>query len=272
MTEPPSLRVSCCGRTATGRVRSNNEDNLWLGHVGDPAARAGDGRSSGSLAWPGWLFAVADGMGGALAGEVASRLAVETLAGELSRRTKEARAPVSREDLRDQGKAAIHAANARIRAEGERDVSRQGMGTTLTVAWAVGRSLEVFQVGDSRAYLVRRGRMAQITKDQSLVGKLVEDGLLTEEQAEQVAGRHIILQALGGEEALDIVHDSVALEPDDLVLLCTDGLSGMLKSAALESTLARGGSLDALCDSLVAQAEAEGGSDNITVLLVRVAA
>jgi protein phosphatase len=237
------LRVACCGRTAVGRVRSNNEDSLWLGRVGDGAARSGDGRGSGTLGWPGWILAVADGMGGALAGEVASRLAVETLASELARRAKEARTAPSHDELRDQGKAAIHAANARIRAEGETDASRQGMGTTLTAAWAVGRTLEVFQVGDSRAYLVRRGKMSQITKDQSLVGKLVEDGLLTEEQAEQVAGRHIILQALGGEEALDIVHDAVPLEPDDLVLLCTDGLSGMLKGAALESTLARGGPL-----------------------------
>jgi protein phosphatase len=271
MTEPPPLRLTSCGRTVTGRVRSNNEDNLWLGRVGDGDARAGDAKGSGSLAPPGFLFAVADGMGGALAGEVASRLAVETLATELSRRAKETR-PTSHEELAEQAKAAIHAANARIRAEGERDLSRQGMGTTLTVAWAVGRALEVFQVGDSRAYLLRRGRIAQLTKDQSLVGKLVEDGLLTEEQAEQVAGRHIILQALGGEEALEIVHDTVALEPDDLLLLCTDGLSGMLKNSALESTLSRGGSLDSLCDALIEKAEGEGGSDNITVLLARVTA
>jgi serine/threonine protein phosphatase PrpC len=170
------------------------------------------------------------------------------------------------------GKAAVHAANARIRTEGEKDLSRQGMGTTLTVGWAVGRALEVFQVGDSRAYLLRRGKIVQLTKDQSLVGKLVEDGLLTEEQAEQVAGRHIILQALGGEEALEIVHDHVLLEPDDLLLFCTDGLSGMLRNATLESTLQKGGSLDALCDALIEKAEAEGGSDNITVLLARVTA
>jgi protein phosphatase len=268
--EPAPLRVVVCGKTAVGRVRSNNEDNLWAGRVGDAGARAGDARGSGDLAFPGWLLAVADGMGGALAGEVASRLAVETLSAELSRHAKDLRAPVAADDLVAHAKAAIHAANARIRAEGERDASRQGMGTTLTAAWAVGRTLEVFQVGDSRAYLVRRGKMAQITKDQSLVGKLVEDGLLTEEQAEQVAGRHIILQALGGEEALDIVHDSVPLEPNDLVLLCTDGLSGMLKNAALEDLLARGGSLESLCDALVSRAEAEGGSDNITVLLARI--
>jgi serine/threonine protein phosphatase PrpC len=263
------MRVTCCGRTVTGRVRSNNEDNLWLGPVGDVSVRAGDGKASGSLAPPGFLFAVADGMGGALAGEVASRLAVETLAAELGRHARGAEGPA---EVVECGKAAVHAANARIREEGERDASRQGMGTTLTVGWAVGKSLELFQVGDSRAYLLRRGRIAQLTKDQSLVGKLVEDGLLTEEQAEQVAGRHIILQALGGEEALEIVHDSVALEPDDLLLFCTDGLSGLLRNPTLESTLARGGNLERLCDALIEKAEAEGGNDNITVLLVRVSA
>jgi protein phosphatase len=266
--EPP-MRVTCCGRTVTGRVRTNNEDNLWIGRVGDGASHAGDSKASGSLAHPGFLFAVADGMGGALAGEVASRLAVETLAAEIARLVHESAEP---RPLGDVGKAAVHAANARIRAEGERDLSRQGMGTTLTVGWAVGRGLEVFQVGDSRAYLLRRGKIVQLTKDQSLVGKLVEDGLLTEEQAEQVAGRHIILQALGGEEALEIVHDHVPLEPDDVLLLCTDGLSGMLRNATLEATLQRGGPLDALCDALIEKAEAEGGSDNITVLLVRVSA
>ena len=273
------MSITSCGRTATGKVRHNNEDNLWAGRVGDDQARAGDREAAGSTAYPGFLLAVADGMGGALAGEVASRLAVESLAEEIKTRTASpaatpASSPASSQAARtsalaDIGRAAVLAANSRIREEGDAHRDRRGMGTTLTVAWIVGRTVELFQVGDSRAYLWRAGKLEQLTKDQSLVGKLVEDGILSEEEAEKVAGRHIILQALGSEEALDIVHKSVALEPADLLLLCTDGLSGLVKHAAIEQVLKRGGSLADMCVRLIGLAEDEGGTDNVTVLLAK---
>ena len=271
MSDPSPLHVSCFGRTVTGKVRTNNEDMLWVGRVGDAEVHAGDGQTDGTTAFPGILLAVADGMGGALAGEVASRLAVETLADEMGRLAQShAAVPPKHSHYGPIGSAAVLAANARIRSEGEGDASRRGMGTTLTTAWIVGGAAEVFQVGDSRAYLFRDGSLEQLTKDQSLVGKLVEDGILSEEEAERVAGRHIILQALGSEEALESVHRSVALKTGDTLMLCTDGLSGLVRNPALEAELRRGGALDALCARLIGLAEAEGGTDNITVLLARV--
>ena len=270
MHEPPVLRLWSCGRTSVGRVRKNNEDNLWLGRVGDPEALPGDREASGSTTFPGMLLAVADGMGGAKAGEVASRIAVETLAAELKDRV--APGPLSARDLRDAGRGAVHAANERIRADGASDATREGMGTTLTVAWLVGGAAEVFQVGDSRAYLFREGRLAQLTRDQSLVSKLVEDGLLSEEEAERLPGRHIILQALGSEEDLDIVHESVPVRNGDVLLLCTDGLSGLLKLPEIEAVLRKAGPLSDQCARLIELAELSGGTDNITVILARVGA
>ena len=269
MSDPLPMRITCSGRTATGLVRHNNEDNLWAGRVGDPAAKAGDRDGGGAASPPGFLLAVADGMGGALAGEIASRLAVESLAEEMSRRIATAgdAAPL---DPAEVGRASILAANARIRAEGEAHRDRRGMGTTLTVAWVLGGNAELFQVGDSRAYLWRDGKLDQLTKDQSLVSKLVEDGILSEEEAEKVAGRHIILQALGSEETLDIVHRSVPVKVGDLLLLCTDGLSGLARNTAIEGVLKKGGSLGDQCQGLITLAEGEGGTDNITVLLAKV--
>lgn len=268
MAEPSPLRVYMVGKTATGRVRRNNEDNLWVGRVGDPEARPGDREASATSHVPGVLLCVADGMGGAKAGEVASRLAVDTVSEEIARRSPPDRACTSRE-MAEIGIASVRAANDRIRAESARDPAYEGMGTTVTVVWLVGGTAEIFQVGDSRAYLLHRGALKQLTKDQSLVGKLVDDGLLTEEEAERLPARHIILQALGSEEDLEPKHDSVALEDGDKLLLCTDGLSGLVRHAALEGALKKEGPLAEQCARLIEMAEAEGGSDNITVVLAR---
>jgi protein phosphatase len=268
MPDTPPMLVSCSGRTSTGKVRQNNEDALWAGYVGDPAVKAGDRDASGKATWPGFLLAVADGMGGALAGEVASRLAVESLAEEVGRRVGKP-APEG-PSLAEVGKQSVLAANERIRAEGDAHRDRHGMGTTLTAAWVVGTTAEIFQVGDSRAYLWRDGRIEQLTKDQSLVSKLVEDGILSEEEAERVAGRHIILQALGSEEALEVAHRSVALKPGDVLMLCTDGLSGLVRTSGMEGVLKKRDALPEQCRKLIELAEAEGGTDNITVLLAKV--
>ncbi len=267
MTEPPPMRLVCCGRSSTGKVRSNNEDNLWCAPLADAHATPGPREGSGLLEWPGVLLAVADGMGGQAGGEIASRMAVENLASELANRIRGNSTPASAAPTL--GKEAIHAANARIREKGERDPLLEGMGTTLTVAWVVGQNAEVFQIGDSRAYLWRGGRLEQLTKDQSLIVKLVEEGLLAPELAETAAGRHIILQALGSEEALDVVHRTVALQPGDVLLLCTDGLSGLVKHSQIETVLRRGGTLAEQAQKLVALAEDAGGTDNVTVILAK---
>jgi protein phosphatase len=268
MGDATPLRLYICGRTATGRVRRNNEDNLWVATIGDASAAPGDREANASSAAPGVLLAVADGMGGAKAGEVASKLAVETLAEELTRRAGVR--PLTSREIREVGIASVKCANDRIRQEGAKDSSREGMGTTLTVAWVVGATVELFQVGDSRAYVLRKGVLEQLTTDQSLVGKLVEDGLLTEEEAERLPAKHIILQALGSEEDLDVEHESVQLEDGDKLLLCTDGLSGLVRHADIEAALKREAPLEDQCTRLIELAEAAGGSDNITVVLARV--
>jgi protein phosphatase len=268
--EAPRLRVNWCGRTVTGRVRRNNEDTLWAAPLGAPEAREGDSEGEADTPFPGLLFAVADGMGGALAGEVASGLAVSTLGSEMARRVRgitEGNEPPERhaEMLR----SAVEAANACIRGEGENNPQRTGMGTTLTAVWILGETAEIAQVGDSRAYLFRDGHLKQLTKDQSLVGKLIEDGIITEEEAERMAGRNIILQALGTEEPLEVVHEQMRLEGGDMLLLCTDGLSGVVNNRDLEEELRKGGTSQEICARLTDLANGRGGPDNITVLLAR---
>ena len=276
MAVPPEpvgtrLRLVWCGRTVTGQVRRNNEDTLWASPLDAPESRFGDSDGEIETAWPGLLLAVADGMGGALAGEVASGLAVQTLGPEMARR-----APALPSDgavgdpaYGDVLKASVDAANTRIRGEGESNPQRRGMGTTLTVVWVRENRAEVAQVGDSRAYLFRAGHLRQLTKDQSLVGKLIEDGIITEDEAERMAGRNIILQALGTDEPLDVVHQTELLQPGDTVLLCTDGLSGVVNNRDLEEELRKGGSPADVCERLVNLANQRGGPDNITVLLAK---
>jgi serine/threonine protein phosphatase PrpC len=266
MSPSTSLRFAACGRTVTGLVRRNNEDNLWLARVGDAAARPGDGAFIGAPDFPGVLLAVADGMGGAKAGEVASRMAVEALAEELGRRASAG----GRGEAAGIGEAAVQAAHAKIRDDARRDLGHEGMGTTLTAAWIVDGVADVFQVGDSRAYLLREGELGQLTQDQTLVARLLAEGVVTAEEAERLPIAHVITQALGSEEDIDVVHHREALRRGDVLLLCTDGLSGLVRHGDIEDALRRGGDLPDMCARLVALAEARGGTDNVTVVLGRV--
>jgi protein phosphatase len=268
--ENPHLRVAWCGRTVTGQVRHNNEDTLWAAALDVPEARYGDSDGEVETRYPGMLLAVADGMGGALAGEVASEMAVETLGQEMIRRVRSpAVAAVDDDGFGDVLKASVEAANACVRGEGESNPQRRGMGTTLTAVWVRANRAEIAQVGDSRAYLFRGGNLRQLTKDQSLVGKLIEDGIITEDEAERMAGKNIILQALGTDEPLDVAHQTEVLEAGDTLLLCTDGLSGVVNNRDLEEELRKGGTPLEVCGRLIGLANERGGPDNITVLLAR---
>lgn len=264
------LHVVWCGRTDTGQVRNNNEDNLWAAPLGTVDSQSGDSDGATGTEYPGILLAVADGMGGALAGEVASRLAVETLGNEMTRRSR-AEHPATNDSpgFGEILKGSIEAANACIRGEGENNPQRRGMGTTLTTVWIHANRAEIAQVGDSRAYLFRAGHLRQLTKDQSLVGKLIDDGIITEDEAERMAGRNIIIQALGTDEPLDIPHETEVLHPGDTLMLCTDGLTGVVSNKDIEEQLQQGGTPPEICARLIALANRRGGPDNITVLLVR---
>ncbi len=209
-----------------------------------------------SLARPG-VLAVADGMGGALAGEVAAQMAVEAVA--------ELAAPVTADDVR----RALQEANRAIRRMASEDPDKAGMGTTLTAAMLAADRLDVVHVGDSRAYLWRDGELRQLTQDHSVVAELVRRGSLSAEDAEHHPHRNVITRALGAEP--EVVADTVSepLRDGDVVLLCSDGLSSYVPERDIAGVLAAAASLREAAEALVERANAAGGTDNVTVVLAR---
>jgi PPM family protein phosphatase len=266
---PNDVVVSVFGRTDVGRTREHNEDAFIVADLTtnnatlDPDVRRHTPGPKGSL------FMVADGMGGAAAGEIASAMAVEIVLAEL-RATW-----VGRPDARgSEGfaralKQATRAANDQINAYASRHQEYRGMGTTATIAGFLGDTLYVAQVGDSRAYLVRDGVARQITKDQSLMQKLIEAGELTEEEAERSERRNIILQALGPEPSIkvDLTHQTV--RRGDALVLCSDGLSGQVTKDDIARVVRDTPNLIDACKGLIELANAAGGPDNITVIIAR---
>ena len=228
-------------RTDIGRVRSQNEDAAW----------ADDARG---------LYAVADGMGGHLAGEVASRMAIDAVQ-RMARAHGRADTLALREMMRW--------ANDEIARHAQQHPECAGMGTTLSVLWRGGRYMYIAHVGDSRIYRLRGGALEQITQDHSLVEELVRARIITREQARTHPRRNIITRALGtqGDNAPDLL--AADAQPGDLWLLCTDGLSGMLTDETIEAEMRRNVPLDAMADSLLSQALEAGGRDNVTLILCR---
>ena len=235
--KPETLQYG--SRTDVGLVRDHNEDSLA---VAEP------------------LFAVADGMGGHAAGEVASEVAIQALM-EF--------APTE-PDGDELARAVIAANRAVIRAAHE-GRGRQGMGTTMTAAVLCGTRLIVAQVGDSRAYLLHHGALQRITRDHSLVADLVESGQITEAEARVHPRRSVITRALGSDpNTLPDIYE-MNLEDGDRLLLCSDGLSSMIEDSLIESTLSRVADPQRCADALVDEALAAGGADNVTCIVVDVA-
>jgi PPM family protein phosphatase len=230
--------VEQAGRTDVGRQRSANEDSL----VVNPP-----------------LFAVADGMGGAKAGEVASAVAVEAVEG----------APESSEPAEAQLASIVREANRRIYDLAVADESRRGMGTTLTLAKLHGDEVSLAHVGDSRAYRLRGGELEQLTHDHSLVAELERSGQITPEAAEHHPQRSIITRALGPEPDVEVDTYTLAGRDGDLFMICSDGLTSMISDDEVASILRSAGSLDEAADELVRAANQSGGKDNITVILFR---
>ncbi|MDP9385177.1 MAG: Stp1/IreP family PP2C-type Ser/Thr phosphatase, partial [Actinomycetota bacterium] len=207
------------------------------------------------------LFVLADGMGGAQAGEVASRMAVEGFDAGLP------------DGAPAEGLARIIAeANRRIHDSSVSDDRLAGMGTTVTAAYVGEDDVTIAHVGDSRAYLLRRGELTRLTKDHSLVGELVARGKLTEEQAEHHPQRSVITRALGPEPAVQIDTEVYPAREGDVFLLCSDGLTDMVGEGALAPILGRSGSLADAGRRLISAANDAGGRDNITVVLFRLEA
>jgi len=207
------------------------------------------------------VFVVADGMGGARAGEVASRTAVELFAGGLDERIT---APEERLARR------VQDANERIHELSRADSRRAGMGTTLTAVHVGGEELAIAHVGDSRAYCLRDGVLSMLTEDHSLVGELVRQGKLTEQEAEEHPQRSIITRALGPEPVVLVDTMTVRARAGDVYLLCSDGLTSMLGDDRLRQLLVGARTLEQAGVDLIAAANQAGGRDNITVILFRI--
>jgi protein phosphatase len=216
----------------------------------------------------GSLFVVADGMGGAAAGELASDMATQAIYNHLSK-TWAADAETTEQQFAFRLKEAVEAANTELHAYAKAHPEVRGMGTTTTAAGVLGEHAYLSQVGDSRAYLVRGGVAHQLTKDQSLMQRLVEAGELTEEEAAQSERRNIILQALGPDPRVKVDLTHQELRRGDVLVLCSDGLSGQVKKEEIAAAVASEPTLQAVCDRLIALANERGGPDNITVIAVR---
>jgi PPM family protein phosphatase len=225
------------GRTDAGRKRRRNEDAFVL----EPP-----------------LFAVADGMGGAQAGEVASRLAAAAF-----REFHQADELEPEERVR----AIIQEANRRIYDRAHRDAQASGMGTTITAALVESGLVSLGHVGDSRAYRVHEGRLEQLTEDHSLVADLMRSGRLTAEEAEAHPQRSVITRALGTDPEVDVDTFTVEAGPGDVFLLCSDGLTSMVTDEEILDLIARSNSLEDAAKALVKAANRGGGEDNITVVL-----
>ncbi len=231
-----TMPVSFAKATNTGRVRSSNEDALF--------ARPP-------------VFVVADGMGGAQAGEIASSEAVRPFEDF----TPPAAAPEAALA------ALIRAANQRIHAMAAENDERSGMGTTVTAAVVSGGSVSIVHVGDSRAYRWRGGELEQLTEDHSLVGEMLRQGKISASEAEMHPQRSIITRALGIEPEVEIDTASVDWEPGDIFLLCSDGLTSMVPDQEIATIIGERESLEAAVAGLVDAANTHGGRDNISVIL-----
>lgn len=247
------MRLIVGSRSDTGRVRSINEDAVAC----DP--RLG-------------LIVVCDGMGGEAAGEVASQLAVETIVADLSKDGANPATGTGYEGFfprtRRLGLAVQHA-NDVIFQDSRKHVDRAGMGSTIVSAWIGDNVASLAHVGDSRAYLWRNRQLQQLTCDHSLVERKVQAGLLTRAESLVSTEKNILLRALGRDPEVEIELAEVPLITGDCLLLCTDGLTGMVEDERMAETIAALATPQEICDRLVALANHKGGQDNITVAVAK---
>ncbi len=267
MTDRPVI-VEVFGRTDVGMARDHNEDSFLVANLTTREASLQPEVRSHELGRRGTLFMVADGMGGAAAGELASEMATETVFNHM------VEAWGSDPEVTDQRfayrlKEAVEIANSRIYEYARAHPENRGMGTTTTAAGCFGDSLFLTQIGDSRGYMIRAGKIAQITKDQSLMQRLVDAGELTEEEAAVSERRNIILQALGPDPAVKVDLTRQELRKGDTLIMCSDGLSGLVKNDDILRIVTGAADLVAACKELIDLANERGGPDNITCIVAR---
>jgi PPM family protein phosphatase len=236
------VRLRTGAASNVGRLRQRNEDSFV---AKEP------------------LFVVADGLGGHLGGEVASRIAVDTL-------TSETEADGPEDGIPDRLREAVHRANEAVAERASNDPHLTGMGTTLTAVVAGSDSVYLAHVGDSRAYLFRDGDLRQLTEDHTLVRRMVQEGRLTPEQAEIHPQRSVLTRALGIEDDLEVDQATVEVQAGDRLLLCSDGLTSMISDEDVRKILESNDDPQEASDALVEAANAAGGQDNITTVVVDV--
>jgi protein phosphatase len=251
-----SLSVQVAGRTDVGCMRTNNEDNFGYD-------------------WRYGIFVVCDGMGGQASGEVASKLAVDTVLEYFRAAGKGRHYPAPLHAFagvspRAQALAsAIQLANRAVHRLAIEDPRHKGMGSTITAVLVENSLYSIAHVGDSRIYLLRKGVIQQLTGDHSLVAEQVRRGLMTPEQAQNSAIQNIIFRALGSEEDVEPDLSDLQAEPGDTLLLTSDGLTHLVADARILEIVEQASTLNQACEALVQEARSRGGQDNITCLLLR---
>ena len=265
-----TITASVYARTDLGKSRDHNEDTFFVADLTSGRQRLTSELAECVVGPRGLLFLVADGMGGAAAGELASSMAADLIYGHLMGTwAKEPEDELSEERFTLRLREAVELANLQIHTYAREHLEVRGMGTTATVAGVLGTNLYLAQVGDSRAYVVRHDLAVQLTKDQSLTQRLVDAGELTEEEAETSVRRNIILQALGPDAKISVDLTTQELRRGDTLVLCSDGLSGQVKREEIAEAVGRQQNLEALGTQLIDLANERGGPDNITVVIAR---
>jgi PPM family protein phosphatase len=255
--ESASPKIELGATTHVGRVRESNEDHFRV----VPELQ---------------LMIVSDGMGGEASGEVASELAVETIVEhctEPPRLTASSAANSQRPEFSERTNClltAVQSANRRIHVASLEDPEKHGMGATVVAAWLEGLRLSLVHVGDSRAYLFRAGALERLTYDHTLVAEQVRIGILTPQQADTSAWQSVLIRALGTNEQVDLDVEERQLTPGDVLLLCSDGLTRMVRDPEIGNVLASAPLAQEAADRLVTLANQSGGEDNVTVVVMRI--
>ena len=259
------MRFEVFVRTEVGCARERNEDSFLVLDLSSGTSGIWPDARVRYVAPPGTIIAVCDGMGGAAAGDLASKMALEGL-----EEVAHSRAPLS--DVLQAEQVLLEAvttANQRISTFAKSHPDKRGMGTTMTAAALFGSEVVIVQVGDSRAYLKRGGLLQQLTMDQNVVGQMIASGRIRPEEARNVKQRNMLLEAIGVQEKVGPDLIRVSVQPDDVLLLCSDGLTGPLDDRKVLETMMQHDDPARCCRALTEAACAAGGPDNVTVAVVR---
>lgn len=266
---PCPFRVEAAAASDVGRERTNNEDRVVVADLSSGVAIGSNAEAVSSVVGGDWMAAVCDGMGGEEGGEVASSLAVEVVVRSLLDSRTNAAGLCSGDVLVSALRGALQQASQRVFLEGRKRPDLGRMGTTATVAILGDGEVLIGQVGDSRAYLMRRGAMVQLTRDQTLVAFIAERTQRTAKEVSETVGPNIILQAVGAKPSVDVALTRVPITRGDVLLLCSDGLCGPVSDDVIRAALVEHEAPADACASLIAAANARGGPDNVSCVVAR---